>query len=264
MLNNCTVGNGKKIRNLTVILSLALALAAPFGCGGGGGGGESSITLAGIVFDPVSSVTEEPVGDVTVGLYRASDSTLIRSTITNSLTGAFSISIPINTEMYLKTSKGGYVSVNSRVGSLDQNIIDAWLLILPENNQMVVDLANIMSGESEPAWNSTLQSYGYVLMEATDNNDNDVAGFEISSSSPNMITIQYATNDAAQDYTTTPPTIFRTTAEGPMMVGSIDGTTQAAGRYAFAGTVSGGSLWETSIDAFLVQGEITFFVWDVL
>jgi hypothetical protein len=40
--------------------------------------------------------------------------------------------------------------------------------------------------------------------------------------------------------------------------------TQTAGRYSFAGTVSGGTLYETTIDAYLVQGEITFIVWDVL
>jgi len=262
MLNNCPGGKGNKIRSLLVILSVALALIAPYGCGGGGGDGANVITLSGEVVDPVSSGTEIPVGGATVSLYLASDSSLVRSTTTSAI-GTFSISIPTNTEMYLKMSKTGYASVNSRVGSLDQNITDAWFIILPTNNQMFIDLANIMSGENEAAWNGTLQSYGYVVMEVSDDTANNGAGFEITNSTPHMITVQYATNNSGLDYTTTPPTVSGVTA-GPTMVGSIDGTTQAPGRYSFMGTVSGATLWESQIDAFLIQGEVTFFSWDIL
>jgi len=260
------------IRNTQRFIAVASAVLLMFSfaaCGGGGGGnGTTTVSLSGIVYNPVTDPDPTPVGGAMVGAYRFDDSTLIDSTTTaaTGATGTFSLDVPKNVEIYLKAQKSGFISGNTRAGTLSSDETDVEVIILPEDNEVVLDVANRLYNKNESSWDSTLQQAGYIVMDAEAADESDlegltVTGENVDSASP--LEVVYSSNlpDGSGTFISAPPTVARSDTNNLPLMGASANTAAGFGPYTLTGNLSVGTLDEAQIDAPLIQGEITYFTW---
>ena len=260
-------------RHLVFIISaLLVAMFMVSACGGGGSGdGDTTVSLSGIVIDPLAGVDPVPVGDVLIGAYRFDNSTLINSTTSAAGvgTGTFTLTgLPKDVELYVKRGKTGYINVNTRTVILSADETDLEIIILPDDDELIIEIANRLYNQNESSWNNTLQEAGYIIMDAEDNTiDGDelegltVTGQHVSTAS--SLGIMYYSNlpDGSGTYIVSGPTGARAETNDLPMLGAAVSVGADLGGYALTGNLSGGTLEESAINAPIIPGEITYFVW---
>lgn len=261
----------RNTQRFIAVASAALLMLSFAACGGGGGGngdGTTTVTLSGTVYDPVSGESPVPVGGALVGVYRFDDSTLLDSTTSAATgeTGSFILDVPTDVEIYLKAQKTGYINGNTRAGILTADDSGAEIIVLPTDSPMLLEVANRLYNKNEPSWDSTLQEAGYLVMEAEDSGGDDLVGLSVMgdnliSSSP--LEAVYCSNlpDGSGTFISSGPTVARSNSNHLPMMGAAVNTPAGFGPYTLTGSLSGGVLDETDIDALLIPGELTFFTW---
>jgi len=257
-------------QTIIAIISAGLLLFTFTACGGGGGNGDGTATgsLYGIVYDPTSGDSPVPVGGALVGAYRLDDSTLIDSTTSaaTGATGGFVLDVPQDVEIYLKAQKSGYVSGNTRAGTLTSEVGEIDVFVFPNDSDAVREVANRLYNKNEPSWDSTLEQAGYLVMDAATPSEDDLPGLTVTgenmdSSSP--LELMYGSNlpDGSGTFISSPPTVVRADTNDLPMMGASVNTEAGFGPYALTGSLPEGTLEESQIDAPVIQGEITYFIW---
>ncbi len=240
------------------------------GCGGGGSGdGSTTASLSGIVINPLAGGDPVPIGAASVRAYRFDDSTLISSTTSaaSGETGTFTLTdLPKNVEIYLKAEKTGHINANTRANTLSADVTGVPIIILPDDNTIALDVLNRLSNKNEPSWNSTLQEAAYIVMDAENTSGDDLAGLTIYGDhigSSSSLEPSYASNlpDGSGTYIGSAPTVARADTNALPMAGAVVNVDLYFGGYALTGILSGGTLEESAINAPVIQGEITYFVW---
>jgi hypothetical protein len=264
-------GSATLTRAIAVALMVLLSMMA-IGCGGGGSGdGNTTASLSGIVINPLAGGDPVPVGAASVRAYRFDDSTLISSTTSaaSGETGTFTLTdLPKNVEIYLKAEKTGHINANTRANTLSADVTGVAIIILPDDNTIALDVLNRLYNKNESSWNSTLQEAAYIVMDAENTSGDDLAGLTIDGDhigSGSSLEPSYASNlpDGSGTYIGgfASSTVARADTNALPMVGAVVNVDLYFGGYALTGSLSGGTLEESAINAPVIQGEITYFVW---
>lgn len=219
------------------------------------------VSISGTVFDPEA---DAPVGNVTVGAYRLNDLAYINYDISASTagTGSFTISgIPAGVEIFLKASDSGFVTMNSMAVALTTDVVGADMVALANDGALVTNVANHLTANNEPAWNSTLMAYGYVVMDAEDTFGDDLAGLTVTANQGMGVLYNNDMPGGSGTFVNSPPTVARATTN---MLPQMGGTVAAGSPWldpTFTGSLTSGTLEESAIHAPVFHGEFTYFEW---
>ncbi|MHC4183833.1 MAG: hypothetical protein ACYSR0_10845 [Planctomycetota bacterium] len=244
--------------NVFIVDVLAIFIAVGFilGCGSsgggsGGGGGSSSVTLSGTV---EHAETEIPEGGVTISVVRASDNQTLDSDTSAAGTGAWSLTVTKNVDVYLRIAKSNFVTLNTFIFSFDADEPNMDLFAVPTT--LGEQLAQAFGVLGVTTWGDTAtMDHCWFAGFIEDNTGNAFVGAEVTSATKTP-DILYQKADGSFDFalTTIDPS-------GGPQVGGFDETSDLCDGTIYSFTATGTGLDET-ITAPFFAGEMAFLYFE--